>query len=242
MKNNKVNIIISVICFALAIGICIFLGFNNNKKELTDGEKFKEQYEAVNKYESEYTYEKYVQLSIDEDNPMVYKTAKETLEILKNETAIVFMGYPESDLTRTVLPILLDVLKENDIKKVYYLDILEIRDEFVFDGDIMPKQVSKGTNAYYELVDYLRKYLDEYYVEDSVGNRYDTLVRRINTPTILTVKDGKVLDFHWGAVIYHNELHFELNEAEQEKLKELYDEMIKNYLEASNICSSSDGC
>ena len=242
MKSNKANIIVIVVCFTLAVCLCLFLALKGNKKLMTDGERFKEQYEAVNKLESEYTYKKYVQLTIDKDNPFIYKTAKETLDILKNEKAIVFMGYPESDLTRTILPILLDSFKDNNIKEVYYLDILEIRDEFVFSGSIMPTEVRKGTNAYYELVDFLKDYLDEYYVEDEVGNRYDTLVKRINTPTIITVKNGEVLDYHSGAVIYHNEEHFELNEAEQVKLKEIFDDIMKKYNDEANTCSSSDKC
>ena len=242
MKSKSVYTFIIIICFSLALVLCIFTVVNNKKSDLNDAKKFKNQYEELNNIDDLYTKEKFLTLNINDDNPMIYKTAKEIVDILNNETAIIFMGYPESNLTRTILPIFLDVLSENKISKVYYLDIFEIRDEFIFSGSIMPEQIKKGSIAYYEIVDYLSEYLEEYYVNDEDGNRYDTLVKRVNTPTIVTVKNGKVLDYHYGAVIYHNEENYILNELEQNKLKEIFQEIITNYLNNTTICSSAEAC
>ena len=240
--SSKTNIIISIVCFSLTIGLCFFLIVHKNGKELTDAIKFKKQFEAVSELENPYTGNKYINITIDENNPFIYKTAKEVYEIMKNESAIIFMGYPESDLTRTILPIFIDVLKEYSISKVYYLDIFDIRDEYKFSGSIMPELVKEGTNSYHQIVTLLDNYLDKYYVNDEVGNRYDTLVKRINTPTFITVKDGKIIDYHYGAVINHDEEHFELNELEHDKLKEIFEDMISKYKEANEVCTEKSAC
>jgi hypothetical protein len=152
------------------------------------------------------------------------------------------MGYTESDLTSVFLPIFIDVLKDNNINKVYYLDILEIRDLYKYSGSIVPVLVHEGTNAYYEIVKFLNDYLDRYYVNDPDGNRYDTAVKRINTPTIVTIKSGKVLDYHYGVGINHDEEHATLSEEEQISLKNILEKIIKNYIEATEICSSDIAC
>ena len=240
--NNKTNIIISVICFILTIGLCIFLIVHKGNKEIADALRFKKQYEDVNNLDNPFTDKKYIEIHINDDNPFVYKTGKEIVDILNNESAIVFMGYPESDLTRVFLPIFIDVLKDNNINKVYYLDILEIRDLYKYSGSIVPALVHEGTNAYYEIVKFLNDYLDRYYVNDPDGNRYDTAVKRINTPTIVTIKSGKVLDYHYGVGINHDEEHATLSEEEQISLKNILEEIIKNYREATEICSSDIAC
>lgn len=240
--KNKLNIIISVICFSLTIGLCTFLILHKDNKELTDALKFKKQFEAVNSLVNPFTNEKYIELHIDDDNPFVYKTGKEIVDILNNESAIIFMGYPESDLTRVFLPIFLDVLKENNLNKVYYLDILEIRDKYKYSGSIVPELVHEGTKAYYEIVEFLNDYLDRYYVNDPEGNRYDTAVKRINTPTIVTIKSKEVINYHFGIGNNHDEEHAALSEEEQASLKGTLTEIIKSYKEATEICSSNIAC
>ena len=240
--NNKTNIIISVICFTLTIGLCVFLMVNKGNKELTDAVKFKKQFEDVNSLDNPFTDEKYIEIYIDEDNPFIYKTGKEIVDILNNESAIIFMGYPESNLTRVFLPIFIDVLKDNNINKVYYLDILEIRDLYKYSGSIVPELVHEGTNAYYEIVKFLNDYLDRYYVNDPDGNRYDTAVKRINTPTIVTIKAGSVLDYYFGVGSNHDEEHATINEEEQTNLKKSLEEIVKKYKTATEICSSDIAC
>ena len=240
--SNKTSIIISIICFSLTIGLCIFLITHNRNKELTDALKFKKQFEDVSSIENPYTKEKYINIEISEENPFIYKTGKEIVDILKNESALIFMGYPESDLTRIILPIFIDVLKDNRINQVYYLDIFDIRDEYKYAGSIVPELVHEGTNAYKEIVLYLDSYLPRYYVEDPDGNRYDTAVKRVYTPTFMAVKNGEIIGYYSGVSTNHTEDNYKLNDEEKEMIKKELQELISKYKEATEVCSSDSAC
>ena len=239
MKSSKVNIIIIVICFVLTVGICIFLIVNHKGKVVTDALKFKEEYEAYNDYVNPNTDEKFLSVIIDENNPIIYKTAKEIVEILKNEDALILFGYPSSSENRMVIEALLEATSEAKVGKLYYLDILNIRDEYADSGNILPTQTKKGTDAYLEIVDFLDEYLEMYYIRGEDNNLYGTTVKRVNAPTFVATSKGEVIGFHEGVLSNSSK---ELSEEEKEELKNIYLEIINNWLNKTTICSSNSAC
>ena len=93
VKSNKILYIIIGICVLLVIGLCIFLMVNNKDEVMTDALKFKEDFEQYNGRTYEDAGDAVIDVSIPSDNPFIYKTGKEILEVLDNEEAYILFGY-----------------------------------------------------------------------------------------------------------------------------------------------------
>ena len=107
MKLKKIFIFLITLTFLIGCG----------KKELTDSEKFKQEYEKYN--------DTNIELEIDEDNIITYSNKEEINKLIKEGTGIVFIGSPKDNLSRTAINILLQASTTTDIDKIYYLNTLE---------------------------------------------------------------------------------------------------------------------
>lgn len=234
MKNKVLYIVIGL-CVLLVIGLCIFLVINHKEEVLTDAEKFKQDLEQYNGLTYEDTNESVIDVSIPSDNPFIYKTGKEIVEILNNEDAYVLFGYSSCPLTRAAIETLIAAAEEENIATIYYVDIRDIRDEFVPGESIIPEQTKEGSEAYYEIVNFFGSRLDEYYVSSEDGfYLYDTGVRRVLSPTLAAVSGGKVIDMHQELVDSYTYNNKELNDEQKEELKDIYKEILISLNEESS--------
>ena len=225
MKNiNKICIGIIAICVVLVVGLCIFLIANHKEEVVSDAIRFKNEYEVFNDYES---IREFVKVKVDENNPVIYKTSKEILEVIEKNKAIIFFGDPSINTSRLLIEPLLDVLKEENIEELYYVDVRDIKDDYEFDGTLIPKKIKNGTDGYYNTLKFLDKYLEEYYIQGTDGNLYDTGVKRLLDPTIVTVNSGKVIGFNDKLVKVEDEL--KISEKEYEDLKIKLGDLIKDF-------------
>lgn len=145
--KKKLKIIIPVVVIIVIALVVGFFIFNGN-----DAKKFAKEY------------------GIGEDNPFVYKDAKEVVDILKNGTGVIYMGFPECKWCQAYVKILNETAKEKGMEKIYYLNIKNDRE--------------KNTKEYQEIVDQLRgklAYTDE-------GKE------RVYVPYVAFVVKGKVID------------------------------------------------
>ena len=236
-KSNRIFLAIIVVCTLCVLGICAYAIINHEEVEITDSEKFKNEYEALNGIPSEVKDVDYLSVNINEDNPMVYKTAKEILEVLKNEDAFVFFGYPNDPYCRNAIEILLKAAKEKNIKTIYYVDILNIRDNYEFNGSIIPKQTKKGTDAYYDILKFFGNYLFEFYVKDEEGNMYDTGVKRLYASTLIAVSNNKLQYMHVNTVESQEDPYSVLTDEQKEELLEIYKDLFSTF--DSEVCTSS---
>ncbi len=219
---KKLGMIV-LVCFSLII----FVGCGSKdvrkdeKQELTDGEKFKKEYEQYNKYVADDGTKEYPQVTITEDNKIKYSSFKEIKEVLKNETGVVFFGNAKSAWTRNVVPILIESAKEVGIDTIYYYDHYGDRDEKHLDesGNIVIDK--EGSKEYQELVTILYSELGPY-----EGLNNDT-IKRIYYPTVVFVSDGLILGSHIGTVESQTDPKIKLSSSEQEELKEIYTHYMK---------------
>lgn len=232
-KTNKICLIISSICIIIVISFCAFLIIRHGKeKNITDALKFKQEYEYYNL--AQIGDEKLIELDIPEDNVVEYKSAKEIVEVLKNEDAVIYFGYATCPLSRNIISPLLKAAKDENIEKIYYLDIKDIRDEYEFSGTITPKKTKEGMKAYYEILDFFGGRLEDYYVKDQYKNEYGTGVKRLLSPTIVTVKKGKLIDMHEKTVLSHKNPYEKLSEEEEQEIYAIYLKMFNQFKEESN--------
>ena len=240
-KSNKIYMIVIFVCAALVIGLCGYAIITHKDEKISDAIKFKNEYETLNGVVNEATDNKYIEVSIDEENPMVYKTGKEILDVFKNEDAVIYFGFAACPWCRNAVPVLLDAAKELDVDKIYYVDILNIRDTYKFSGSIEPEQTKKGTDAYYEILKFLDKKLEKFYVKDEAGNMYDTGVKRLYAPTVVGVKGGKVVGFHESTIESQTDPYELLDEKGKSELKNEYKKIIESVNEKNNVCKDKDG-
>ena len=238
-KDQKWLIIIIAVISLLAIGLGIYAfknkGSNSCKTDISDASKFKKEYEAFNGKKYDNSDIDYFTVNLDKDNLFKYVTEKKAVDILKNGTGIIYFGFPQCPWCRTLVPYLEDAARLNGLKEVYYLNILDIRDTYKVEDNkaVLNK---KGTDEYYELLKVLDKYLNKYYIEDDSGKKYDTGVDRLYAPTIVVVKNGKIVSFHEGTVASQKK-HVPLTKSEQKELENILNKTIAPI--SNTICSDT---
>lgn len=242
-KSNKIYLGIILVCTVLVIGLCVYAIATHKEEKLTDALKFKKEYESLNEVVNENNEKQYMEIFIDEENPIVYKTGQEIVEIMKNEDAIIYFGFAACPWCRNAVPVLLDAAKELNVDKIYYVDILDIRDTYKFSGSIEPEQTKKGTDAYYNILKILDKKLDKFYVKDEAGNMYDTGVKRLYAPTVVGVKDGKVVGIHVATVESQTNPYEVLSDKQKDELKSVYKKIIEDVNKKENSkCTDKKTC
>ena len=157
MKNKKFVLLVGVV-FVVVISIvlsCVFiLKDNRDNEKLSDNERFAKEYTLVTN-----------------DNSFVYRDADKIINILKNGTGVVYLGFPECPWCQEYVAYLNDVANDNRVEKIYYCNILNDR--------------KNNTKEYQEIVDILEEYLQF----DDEGNK------RIFVPAVIVVNNGEIVGF-----------------------------------------------
>jgi thiol-disulfide isomerase/thioredoxin len=177
-----------VLC--LVLGILFLSGCSVSKiKEDNDAIRFSEEYSSIN---------------VSKNNPIVYKTDKEIINILKNGTGIIYFGFSDCPWCQNAIPILIDIAKQMDIDEIYYFNPKEIRDA--------------NTDTYQEIV----KLLGDNLTNDENGNP------RLYVPDIYFVSGGKIIGHHFKTVDSQvNPKDNPLTDEQKTELKNIYKELIE---------------
>ena len=96
----------------LVIILLLTLTLTACKENISDSQKFAEEYTEVPEY-----------------NVFVYKGAEEIIKILEHGTGIVYLGFPECQWCQAYIPILSEVADIEGIDKIYYFNIINERKE-----------------------------------------------------------------------------------------------------------------
>lgn len=241
MKQQKVLMILTPILGAI-LAIISYLGIRYNN--FNDSLKFKNEYESLNNKIS-YGKNKYNTMNISKNNPIKYSSYDEIIDIINNKTGIIYLGYPECPWCRSAIPVLLDAAKNNKINKIYYLNIKKERDSYIIeDGkltlalDDNGKEI-KGTKNYFRLLDALKNNLSDYIISFD-GQDYEVGEKRIYAPSVIFVKDGKVLGIHVSTVESQIDPYKKLNNNQYEELYDIYESYINNM--NSSACDINSSC
>lgn len=237
MKKETILIItLPILCAVAAILAYIKL---INTDINTDATKFKTEYEVVNEKEGA------IQLEIPEDNPIVYADYDKLLEIITNGTGIIYLGFPECPWCRNALPVLFDAAKENNVETIYYMNILNERDSYVVEDDELVYATDeegnekKGTEGYFKLLKALDKHLSDYVISFE-DEEYEVGEKRIYAPTIIFVRDGKVLGLHVSTVESQTDPRKSLTKKQYNELYGIYEDYILEV--KSGTCSIGTSC
>ena len=185
---RKLISIIIIVVIALVITGC---------KE-SDSIKFKKEYESLNNQNVDNSNYKYLSLSIPKDNRVIYKSDEEIIDIIKNETAVVYFGFNSCPWCRSMVESLLKVTNDLEIDKLYYVDISDIRDTLEVDENGNIVRTKTATASYNELLTILDKYLDYYVIYNNQNEEIETKEKRIYAPNVLVVENGKIVGLTTG--------------------------------------------
>lgn len=230
--KNKILLILLLIVGMMSLTAC-----GNKKEKMSDALKFKEEYENFNGEKNDYF--KYRNLSIKEDNPFVYTTAEDVVKKIENEeTFIVYFGDPECPWCRSVIEQAIESANENSIEKIYYVRIWNgfhneiLRDEYEL-KDGKPIIKSKGTDAYYKLLEYFDKLLEDYTLTDENDNTVSVGEKRLFAPNFISIKNGKAEELIDGISEKQESFDSELSEEILKEENEIFD---KFYL-TTKLCT-----
>lgn len=216
MKKGSMIVIIIVFLFSIFMGYRYF----EDKKETTskDAVTFKKEYEALNNRVNPNNNKLYPEVSISNDNPVKYSSYDEIFEVLKSGTGVIYFGFPECPWCRNLVPVMLSAAKEVEIDTIYYLNIKDDRDVLMLNenGDIITEK--EGNKKYFELVEKLDSILDDYILTDNDGKSVSAGEKRIYTPLLIFVKNGKIIAHHTDTVDSQTNPYVALNDRQSEEL------------------------
>ena len=238
MKNKKIIfIIIIIIVLLLLVGAFLLL---NKKNENSDATRFKEEYESLNNTNTE-SGKKVRNIEIPSNNPIIYSNEDEIVEMINNkETFVVYFGFPNCPWCRSVLPNLLEAASDLKLDKLYYVNVLDIRDKIEYkDGNLTTTK--EGTKGYYKLLELLDKVLSDYSIEDDNGNELATGEKRIYAPNVVGIVDGKAEKLTEGISKKQTDAYMKLTRVMN---KESYNDFkcVIKCTQESKVCAQNKAC
>lgn len=234
MKNKLLILLI------ILIGLFTLTGCGK-KVNNPDAAKFKKDYESLNG--KTINDKKVRSVSIDDDNPFVYKNAEDIIKMMDNkESFVIYFGFAKCPWCRSIIETLIKTSKDMKLDKIYYVDVLNIRDTLSVDDKGNVVEDKKGSNDYYKLLTYFDEVLSDYNLYDKDGNTVKYDEKRIYAPNVISVVDGKATKLTTGISEKQTDAYMKLTD---EMKKETYNEfkcVIKCVLDNQKTCSKQKEC
>ena len=247
-KKRKIAIAFVVVLFILvALEIVYIFSELYTESEIpgepviTDAIKFKTEYESLNGEKNSNGDDIRV-LSIDDENPFIYATADEIVEKMDNkETFVVYFGFNSCPWCRSILSSLMESAKENNVSKIYYVDVLEIRDKFELDDNNKAVRTVEGTDGYYKLLEKLDNVLEDYepltYTVKKKTRKVNIGEKRIYAPNVVAVKNGEAVYMESGLVKDLNDAYMEIDDGLNCQIKEAFKCLFETVENKDYVCS-----
>ncbi len=193
----------------LIVGM-VFLGSACGKNKTVD--EFKNMYESYNGQVNA-SGVSYRNVTILDDHPFEITTAEEIVKKIKaGETFYVYFGFATCPWCRSVIETAITVAKEKQISKIYYVDILQIRDVLSVNQNGEVETTTEGSEAYMELLDLLNDVLADYSLTTENGKSVETNEKRIYAPNYVYVEKGSAKKLIEGTSPLQTDSHMELTQ------------------------------
>lgn len=236
-KKNKIILIAIIVVAVLVLGGCVYSIINKENNVSEDAIKFREEYTKNNGEVIESIGKSYVNVDVNDTNTIKYVTEEEAVELLKEDTGVIYFGFSTCPWCRSLVSTLTKVAEEEK-ETIYYLDVLDIRSKFeVKDNEL--NKIKDGTKGYYELLKLLDKELEDFYLTDEDGNKFDTKEKRLYAPTLVAFKEGEVTGFHVGTVDSQESGFDPLSDEQIEELEKIVKKVINS--KENEVCTK-DKC
>mgnify|MGYP002620592848 CR=1 FL=1 len=214
----------------------ILVAFTGCKKN--DALLFKEDYESINDKENK-SGKKHRSVTINEENPFIISSAKEVVEKINNKDSFyIYFGSKLCPWCRSVIEKAIEVANNNNITKIYYVDIWNdegeeiLRDKYEIDDKGNVIKTIEGKEEYYELLKLLDNVLEDYtYTKDEEKVSFGE--KRIYAPNFIYISNGKAIKLTTG-----------ISSLQKDSRETLTEEMLKDEEKEFNdifinVCDSS---
>ena len=227
-----------IISFLIIVVLMISVTGCVISNDIKDSEKFKEEYESQNGKKSKSGKENR-KVSIPEDNPFVYTTAEEISKKMDNkETFIVYFGFSTCPWCRSIIEELIKCAKDSKVDKIYYVDVLDIRDTKEIDEEGNIKTTKEGTKGYNELIDKMSNILSDYTTTNEDEEEISLEEKRIYAPNVIAVVNGKATKLEEGISEELKDPYMELTEEMKKYTYNSFKCIFKCIEEAVTVCTS----
>ena len=197
MKNKKLVIFVLLISM-FTLTACFGKSDEEDKKEDNKAAvEFKNDYEKNNGKENS-SGKVHRAVRISDKNVFEEVTPEEVVKKIENkETFYVYFGSTLCPWCRSVIEMADQVSRDNEIEKIYYVDIWDdegveiFRDKYTLGEDNNDLVVEfEGTEAYKTLINVFADLLDNYTLTDSNGNKVEVGEKRIYAPNYVYIENG----------------------------------------------------
>lgn len=178
--------------FLSFIIIVLFLLFGFIYIYSNDNLKFKFEYELYNNIS--YDNGKKIKAKIPFDNNVSYVKEKDLESVLTSGDRVIYFGYTTCPWCRNIVSPLVEVINDNNLDKLYYVDVHSVNAKSVYD------------------------ILDEYLEFDNDGNK------RLYVPDVYFIKDGRIVYHHLGSLDSYKDAFKGMNNKQLNELKSIYQE------------------
>ena len=229
MKNKVVVFFSIVVIGIILLSVLLFLRNDKPTINLTEDEiKFKDEYENLNGYE---LVENYILKTVDIniDNNVKYVNDDEILNLLQNGTNIIYFGWSDCNWCRSIVPTLIECIKENNVDTLYYYDFKSLRNNYENNAD------EKKVKLYEDILNIIGKDIDSVFDDNSTKSGE----KKILAPTVVFIKNGSYIGLHVKSVDSHLKSTDNLSETQIKELKDIYNSYISEI--NANVCLD-EGC
>lgn len=230
MKKNLIIITSIVVIIAVMSSVLLFLKNDEPQVIYTDDEiKFKDEYEKLNGTELSDNYILKA-INIDSDNNVKYVSDDQLLNVLTIGTNVIYFGWPDCNWCRTMLPILISTLKENNVDTLYYYNFKSLRTAYEENND------EKKVKLYEDIINIIGNDIETVFDEDSKRSGE----KKMLAPTVVFIKNGNYIGLHFKTVDSQTDASSKLTKEEEEELKKKYKTLIESI--NNNVCVENEGC
>ncbi len=234
MKKMK-KILLIVLVVTLLVGLT---GCKKKEKDNFDKYNFREEYMSINGLESS-SGKTIRPITISEDHAFVYATAEELVEKIENkESFLVYFGFPTCPWCRSILEQLDKAINDKKIDKIYYVNVLDIRDvrEVNENGDIVTTK--EGSEGYQKLLTLIGDVLEDYSLTKD-GESISAGEKRIYAPNIVAIAKGKAVQMETGISDELTDPYGELTDEIKQYAYNKFKCLIECYEEESTSCQKN---
>lgn len=166
-------------------------------KPLTDAEKVKIEYEALNNTVRQSDGATFQSVTIPVPNPIRITTCEEAVEKMEG-TGVFYFGANWCPWCRNLLPVLCDTCTKMGIDPIYYVNLDSDKSLYKIENDELV-QTQAPSEAYKKLVEKVDACCVDFVLHEG-DKEYNTGERRIGLPTVAVFKEGVLINHHIGTV------------------------------------------
>ncbi len=230
---KKIFSLLLIVVLVLALTACTKID------KSSDAYQFKEEYESLNGQDNGYG-GKHRTIEIAEDNPFIYASSDEIAKLMDDkETFVVYFGFAKCPWCRSMIEQLIRSAKDNNIDKIYYVDVLDIRDTYQINDEGEPEKTKEGTEGYNSLIEKMGNVLSDYTLTDKDDNKIEVGEKRIYAPNVVVVVKGEAEKMVEGISEKLEDPSSELTDEMKEESYNSFKCLWECINEGANICKKN---